>query len=134
MPPHAPSRQSLCLVHPDRTVRSILAFVAQELNFPPVEVFNTPQAAARFIQTHRPAALMIWTDDPPALELIERIRGAELNCPADLPLVILAPPCSASQVRQWLAFKPVRLLLTPFRIKDLIQTLEQLAQSPAVPG
>lgn len=110
---HDIPRRCLCLVHSDSMVRSIVASVARDLNFPPVEVFNSPAAAIKHIPGHAITALMILADEASSLELLVRLRAGQLDWPSSLPVAILTPPCAPGQVERLLAFRPARLLLTP---------------------
>lgn len=125
---HNPQKRCLCLVHTDGMVRSIVVSVARELNLPPVEVYSTPSAALKGLAGHQVEAVMIFADASPEWDFITSLRAGELGWPSDMPLAILAPALSPERVARLAAFKPARLLVTPFRIKDLILTLEQMVQ------
>lgn len=126
-----PQEPCLCLVHDDGMVRSIVASVARELNLPPVRVFSSPDAAYKQIPGQSLDALMILAEGQEAVAFLKKLRTGELNWSVNTPLAILAPPSSSGQIAQLIGFKPARLLLTPFRIKDLITTLEYMTQREA---
>lgn len=127
-------KRCLCLVHTDGMVRSIVVSVARELNLPPVEVYSTPAAALKGLAGRPVEAVMVFVDASPACDFITRLRTGELGWQSEMPLAILAPPLTPERVALLAAFKPARLLVTPFRIKDLILTLEQMLQVERADG
>lgn len=123
----------LCLVHPDGMIRSIVASVVRELNLAHIDSFVSVDSALKQLGRTPLDGFMIWADDAPSVDFTARLRSGSLPWDRDLPLAILAPPSSAVRITQLLAHKPDRLLLTPFRIQTLIETLEHMLQTEKAP-
>lgn len=119
----------LCLVHPDGMVRNIVVSVVRELNLAQIEAFASPDSALKQLGRAPLDGFMIWAEDAPSVDFIARLRSGSLAWNHDVPLAILAPASRAVRIAQLLTHKPDRLLLTPFRIKTLIETLEHLLQT-----
>ena len=72
------------------------------------------------------AVLMSLVEGDAALDFLTRLRAGAFRCEADMPVVAMARVVDAALVARLKALDVRRLLLQPFRLHDVIHTLEQL--------
>jgi len=61
-----------------------------------------------------------------ALDLLARLREGALRCDADMPVAAMARTVDAALVARLKELDVRRLLLQPFKLRDVIHTMEQL--------
>jgi len=128
---HSPTH-SMLVLEPDAVVRSTVAAVVRELELAQVQqAASVPLGTQVLTETAVDALVLSLADTEAALELLIRLRAGEFPSRADIPVVVLAPACDGSLALRLKQLEVLRLLLTPFKIRDVVQTLESLAPEPA---
>lgn len=122
-----PVDRQLLLVEPHQLVRSTVAAVARDLRLARIEQATSVEAAGQRMRLARYHALVLALDDTDAaLALLARLRAGELASSADIPVIALASGCSAELARQLKTHQVRRLLLKPFKVKLLLESIEGL--------
>jgi len=128
---HSPTH-SMLVLEPDAVVRSTVAAVVRELELAQVQqAASVPLGTQVLTETAVDALVLSLADTEAALELLTRLRAGEFPSRADIPVVVLAPACDGPLALRLRQLEVLRLLLTPFKIRDVVQTLESLAPEPA---
>ncbi len=127
-----PPTHSMLVLEPDAVVRSTVASVVRELDLAQVQqAASVPLGTQVLTETAVDALVLSLADTEAALELLTRLRAGEFLSRADIPVVVLAPACDGPLALRLKQLEVLRLLLTPFKIRDVVQTLEALKPEPA---
>ncbi len=130
---NAPTR-SMLVVEPDGVVRSTVASVVRELGLAQVHQAASVPLGTHWLTEYPVDALVLsLADANPALDLLARLRAGEFPSKADIPVVVLAPACDGPMALRLKQLEVLRLLLMPFKIRDVVQTLEALAPRASTP-
>jgi DNA-binding NarL/FixJ family response regulator len=122
----------MLVVEPDGVVRSTVASVVRELELAQVhQAASVPLGTQVLSESAVDALVLSVADTDAALELLTRLRAGEFASKSDIPVVVLAPTCDGALALRLKQLEVRRLLLTPFRIRDVVQTLEALVLEPA---
>ncbi|AOW14871.1 hypothetical protein LPB72_20825 [Hydrogenophaga crassostreae] len=117
----------ILLVDADNTVRGTVASVCRDLNVARVTQATSVSMAEQHLRTGRLSGLVLsMGEEVAALALLTRLRAGDFPCGPEVAVVVMAHECTADLARQLKALKVRRLLLQPFKLRDVIQTLEQL--------
>lgn len=123
---------TMLVLDPDAVVRSTVASVVRELGLAQVQqASSVPLGTQVLTETAVDALVLSLADTDAALELLTRLRAGEFPSRADIPVVVLASACDGPLALRLKQLEVLRLLLTPFKIRDVVQTLEALAPEPA---
>jgi CheY-like chemotaxis protein len=123
---------TMLVLDPDAVVRSTVASVVRELGLAQVhQASSVPLGTQVLTETAMDALVLSLADTDAALELLTRLRAGEFPSRADIPVVVLASACDGPLALRLKQLEVLRLLLTPFKIRDVVQTLEALAPEPA---
>ncbi len=128
----SPTRKVL-LIEPDGLVRGTVASVCRELQLARVRQTISVAAGEQWLKNGEPdALLMSLSEGEVALDFLTRLRAGAFRCDADLPVALMAREGDAALVARLKELDVRRLLLQPFRLRDVIHTLEQLWPAPEV--
>jgi len=123
---------TMLVLDPDAVVRSTVASVVRELGLAQVQqASSVPLGTQVLTETAVDALVLSLADTDAALELLTRLRAGAFPSRADIPVVVLASACDGPLALRLKQLEVRRLLLTPFKIRDVVQTLEALAPEPA---
>lgn len=126
-----PPTHWMLVVEPDGVVRSTVASVVRELELAQVhQAASVPLGAQVLAESAVDALVLSLADTDAALELLTRLRAGEFVSRADIPVVVLASACDGPLALRLKQLEVLRLLLTPFKIRDVVQTLEGLKAAP----
>ena len=109
----------ILLVEPDGLVRGTVASVCRDLQLAHVIQAGSCDLATRLLV---------------GLDLPTRLREGSFVCSADMPVAMTAPGIDATMAARLKELRIRRLLLKPFKIRDLIATVEALLAAATVPG
>lgn len=124
---------SVLVLEPDFLLRRTVAGVVRELGLARMHEAASVDLARRLLGTERVDALLVALDEEgDALRLLIDIRADHLACAAQVPLAVTAVRCDASLAVRLKALDIRRLLLKPYRVKDMVLTLRQLLQAQPV--
>lgn len=127
-----PPTHWMLVVEPDAVVRSTVASVVRELELAQVhQAASVPLGTQVMGESVVDALVLSLADADAALDLLTRLRAGEFASRADIPVVVLAPACDGPLALRLKQLEVRRLLLTPFKIRDVVQTLESLAPEAA---
>jgi DNA-binding NarL/FixJ family response regulator len=122
-------RHTLLLVEQQSLVRSTVAAVARQMDLACIEETSSIDAAEQRLSRARYDGLLLSLDEQvPALALLARLRAGESNSDPDIPVILMAHACDAELAVQVRQHGVRRLLLKPFKLKLLLQTIETLSQ------
>ena len=123
----------LLLVEPDRIVRSTVAGVCRGLDLAQVHQAASVAIGLHTLQSQPMDALLIsMADQDAALTLLERLRAGAFFGAADMPVAVMAGSADAALVERVKAFQIRRLLLQPFKIRDVVMTVETLCTGAVI--
>ncbi len=119
----------LLLVEPQSMVRSTVVAVARELRLPRIDDTSSVETARQRLSSTRYDGLLLSLDEHErAIALLEQLRAGELVTPADAPVVVMAAGCTAELALTLKQLEVSRLLIKPFKVKTVLETIEALAQ------
>jgi CheY-like chemotaxis protein len=125
----------ILLVEPDGLVRGTVASVCRDLGLADVvQAVNCELVPKALADESLNACILSLTDCDGALELLDRLRQGEFACPADIPVALTAAGIDAATAARLKPLRIRRLLLKPFKIRDLVTTVEALVAATTVPG
>lgn len=115
------------LIEPDGLVRSTVASVCRELELVRMHQATSLAMGEQWLQTWKADGLMLSLADPDAaLDLLGRLRGGDFRSEASIPVAVMAPACDAAMLKRLKELDVRRFLLQPFKLREVIQTVEQL--------
>jgi hypothetical protein len=115
------------LIEPDGVVRGTVASVCRELAIVKMHPAISVAQGERWLQTGQTHCMLISVADGTAsLDLLARVRAGEFSCAADLPVAVMAPTCNQALAVRLKELAVRRLLLQPFKLRDVIHTVEQM--------
>ena len=116
----------LLLVEPDNMVRSTVASVCRGLDLAQVHQAASLAIGQQMLQAQRMDALLLsLAEGEAAVALIERLREAR----PEMPVSVMTASADADTVRRLKALGIRRLLLQPFKIRDVVMTVEALCDA-----
>lgn len=125
----ASDRFNLLLVEPHFVLRSTVTSVARSLDLGDIHAAPSRDAASQMLLARRFDAFVISVaPDGEGLKLINTIRAGAGRSPRDAAVVVMAEFCDEQTI---LAFKQLqvrRILLKPFKVKDVLETIQALAR------
>ena len=126
-------RRKVLLIEPDGLVRGTVASVCRELQLARVHQTISVAAGEQWLKSGHPdGLLMSLAEGEVALDFLSRLRAGAFDCDADLAVAVMAREGDAALVARLKELDVRRLLLQPFRLRDVIHTLEQLWPVPEV--
>lgn len=113
----------LLLIEPDRMVRSTVSSVCRGLDLVQVHQAASLAIGQQMLQAQRMDVLMVsLAEGRGALALVERLRESR----PDMPVAVTAASADADTVQSLKALGIRRLLLQPYKIRDVVMTVEAL--------
>lgn len=115
----------LLLIEPDRMVRSSVTSVCRGMDLAQVHQAATLAIGQQMLQAQRmDAVLASLAEGEAALALLARLRESHPR----MQMAVMATSANASIVQQLKALGIRRLLLQPFKIRDVVLTVEALCE------
>lgn len=125
----------ILLVEPDGLVRGTVASVCRDLQLADVVQAGSCDLAVKLlVDDSLQASIVSLSDCGSGLDLLTRLREGAFTCPTDMPVAMTAAGIDAAQAGRLKALRIRRLLLKPFKIRDLVATVESLVAAATVPG
>ncbi len=133
-PVHAPHAAAaafppitLLLVEPQFLLRRTVSAVARDMRLAEPHEITTIDAAARLVALHAFDALFLSLDEEkPAIELMTRVRAGDTQCAAATPIAVTAGACSTVLALRLKELDVRRLLLRPFKVKNVLDAIAAL--------
>ena len=125
----------ILLVEPDGLVRGTVASVCRELQLAHViQAGSCDLATKLLVDDSLQASIVSLSDCGSGLDLLTRLREGSFPCAADMPVAMTASGIDATMAARLKELRIRRLLLKPFKIRDLVATVEALLAAATVPG
>lgn len=126
------ARPRVLIVEPTFLLRQTVASVARRLDVAePVEATTLASAERRLDQERFDALFLSLDVGDGALHLLGRLRAGGTCNAADLPVVVTASSCDTGQALTLKALDVRRILLQPFKVKDVIASLAGVVRAGA---
>ncbi len=117
------------LIEPQALLRTTVAGVARDLRGIEVVAAAGVAAGARLLRDRRIDGLLLALDEgDEALGLLERVRAGGFSCRSDLPVAAFAAACDLATAARLKALEVRRVLIKPYRVRQVFETVERLAQ------
>ena len=124
---HDASAQTMLVIEPDGVVRSTVAAVVRELHLAQVhQAASVHMGTQVLMNTAVDSLLLSLADNDAALDLLVSLREGKFPSDAGIPVVVVATACDSALALRLKELVVLRLLLRPFKIRDVVQTLEAL--------
>lgn len=125
----------ILLVEPDGLVRGTVVSVCRDLQLADVVQAGSCDLAMKLlVDDSLQAGIVSLSDCGSGLDLLTRLREGAFACPADIPVAMTASGIDAAQAGRLKELRIRRLLLKPFKIRDLVATVEALVAAATVTG
>lgn len=121
------ARQDILLIEPSSMTGGIIVSTARQLALPQVRQVNSVRSAHAQLETRPITGMIVSLDEQAeAVELLRRLRAADFPVPADMPVAITTAQVDAGTAEQLKALRVRRILLKPFKVRNVITTIEML--------
>ena len=118
-------KHNILLVEKNAMVGSVIASTAYQLNLATVRKVTSTSAARQYLMNDRISALIATIDDEVAdLAFLQALRDASFRAPYDIPIAVITPTCDGEFAEMLKALRVSRILLKPFKVRDVISTIE----------
>ena len=119
--------QDILLVEPSSLTGSIIVATARQLNMPPVrQVSSVRSAQHQLTRKDFSGVIVSLEEEHEAVALLEQVRNAQLAVHAQVPVAVTTAQVDASTAVQMKALQVRRVLLKPFKVRDVISTIQML--------
>ena len=121
----------ILLIEPSSLTGSIIVATARQLNLSPVYLVSSVRSAEqRLNQEDFFAIIVSLEEDRDAVHLIERLRNEHFSTVnAKIPIAVITSSVNASLALEMKILEVRRVLLKPFKVRDVITTIQMLQQS-----
>lgn len=121
------SNQDILLVEPSSLTGSIIVATARQLNLPPVRQVASVRTAQQQLAHQDYSGVIVSLDEEhEAIALLEQVRNDQLAINASVPVAVTTTHVDASMAVQMKALQVRRVLLKPFKVRDVIATIQML--------
>ena len=130
----APLRRSFLLLEPFSVLRQTVASVASSLGIARIHQAVTLKSALQQVERMRFDGLVLAIGDERAeIELIRRLRAGQTESMPSIPVAVMTSECDAGMVLVLRELQVSRILLKPFKVKSILETVSQMVQSTPLP-
>lgn len=120
----------LLLVEPDNLIRSTVAGVCKQLNLARVNQAASVTVAERTMELKSVDLMLVSLNEgDSALVFLERVRSGEWASVTEVPLAVTSKTAHQELVDRVRPLGVKRFLLQPYKIKDIVLTIESLKQA-----
>lgn len=124
-------RFSLLLVEPYTLVRSTVTSVARSLDLVDIQESPSVDAAEGLMRVRAFDGFVIALDESQAaLDFINRIRSGSTSSPATAAVAITTEQVDQERIATLRQLEVKRVLLKPFKVKTILETITAFAQTP----
>lgn len=120
--------QDILLIEPSSLTGSIIVATARQLNLPAVRQVNSVRMAQQRLAHQDFAAVIVSIDEQQqeAIALLEQVRNDALAISASVPVAAITAQVDASTAIKMKALQVRRVLIKPFKVRDVIATITLL--------
>ena len=121
----------ILLVEPSSLSGSIIVSTARQLNFPAVHLVSSVRSARqRFDTDDFHGVIVSLEEDKDAISLLEGVRSAKFAAVnPQVPIAVTTSHINASLALQMKVLDVRRVLLKPFKVRDVITTIQMLGDT-----
>jgi DNA-binding response OmpR family regulator len=128
-PLHAVHSPEILLVEHSTMIGNIIVSTARQLGLRPIRLVTSCRSAQHYLEHQAIDGLITSLDDEEeTLALIEKLRTGSFRSASNVPVAITTAQCSAQLAARMKVFNVRRILLKPFKIRDLVVTIEDLVE------
>ncbi|MBY0409961.1 MAG: response regulator, partial [Burkholderiaceae bacterium] len=121
------SSHGILLVETSSLTGSIIVNTARQLNLPKVYLTNSVRSAMQRLNSQNFSAVILsLEEDNEALQLLEMVRNQKFAVPADVPVAVTTTTINASVAVKMKVLGVRRVLIKPFKVRDVITTIHML--------
>jgi len=125
----------ILLIEPDGLVRSTVAAVCREMRLAQVHQAAHVALGRQLLDAHTFDAWLVSTaEGETAIGLIQRLRAGQFFGGTEVPVAVMSASADRDAVERFKDLKVQRLLLQPFKIRDVVQTVEALGRGAPAPA
>jgi DNA-binding NtrC family response regulator len=125
------STREILLVEQSSMIGSIIVSTARQLQLCPVRLVTNCNSAQLLLKNQVFCGLITSLDEAgAALNMIDLLRQGQLRCDANMPVAVTAAHCDVAMANRIKGLNVQRILLKPFKIRDLITTIQSLVATP----
>jgi len=120
----------ILLVEPSTLTGSIIVATARQLVLPSVRQVASIRMAQQRLAAQEFSALIVSLDEHvDAVALMEHVRTGQYALRSDAPIAVTTSQVDASTAVQMKTLQVRRVLLKPFKVRDVIATIQMLQTS-----
>ena len=117
-------RHEILIVEQAAMVGGIIVSTARQLKLPGVRLATSIRAGQLLLEQHTFGALIVsLNEEAPALELVKSLRSGRYRTLAEAPVAVTATACGLELAQALRGFFVRRILLKPFKVRDVILTI-----------
>lgn len=132
--PEIPATKAVLVIQTDGQVRGTLAGGCRTLPWLAVHTASSVELGEDLIKEETPDAIILSLDEgAEAVDLLTRIRLGECRVDAGVPVMALIQQATAEIVAQLKPLGVTRLLLHPFTLGDVLETVEGMWTADGAP-
>ena len=122
--PHAPR---VLLIEPSSTVRGTLASACRDLGLAKVQQASSLAQGEQSLRMVEYQGLLVSVElEGCVIEFLNRLRSGGFASGPEVAVVLMSQCCTSDFAHQAKALGVRRILLQPFKLRDVVHTLEQL--------
>jgi CheY-like chemotaxis protein len=122
--------KEILLLEASAMIGSIILSTARQLKLRPVRLVTSSQSAQLFLENQLFCGLIASLDEAgAALGIIHQLRQGQFRCAANMPVAVTSAQCDVPMANRIKALSVQRILLKPFKIRDLITTIQTLVET-----
>lgn len=128
----AASSKEILLLEESSMIGSIILSTARQLQLRPVRLVTNCRSAQIFLENQHFCGLITSLDEAGAvLAIVHQLRQGQLRSAVNIPVAVTAAQCDVTTASHLKALGVQRILLKPFKIRELISTIQTLVSTSA---
>ena len=125
------SSKEILLVEQSSMIGSIIVSTARQLQLCPIRLVTNCNSAQLLLKNQVFFGLITSLDEAgAALNMIDLLRQGQLRGDANMAVAVTTPYCDVPTANRIKGLNVQRILLKPFKIRDLITTIQTLVATP----
>ncbi len=125
-------QQEILLLERSTMVGNIIVSTARQLGLRPVRLVSNCRGAQQWMEHHAfDGVITSLEEEEDTLQLIQQLRAGAFKSPSHTPVAVTTPQINASLAQRIKVLHVRRILLKPFKIRDLVTTIEMLTEISA---
>jgi DNA-binding response OmpR family regulator len=128
----ATRRRRLLLVEPSALFRRTVVLVARELDLADIDETSSHDTAREALMKQAYDGLLLDLGDGlQGMEVLQQVRHGRTRCATSLPVAVTAAACDTATVALLREQGVQRILLKPFKVRNLLEVVATLSVAPA---